>query len=297
MSLQLLVVSFGLRMFERPRLARMRDVGVLRAGFERVARRFFRMPRGVAARAAVVGGIDCRCYGVADGPAILHLHGGAFLAGSAVTHGHLAAGLAKQAGCAAVLPQYRLAPENPFPAALQDALAVYRVLAAQGPVAVTGDSAGGGLAFGLLVALRAAGLPDPWALVAFSPWADLTLSAGSLRRNAASDAMLPAGRIAEVAGYYLGGADPRDPRASPVLARFAPAPPPAFLAASRCEILADDTAALAAALRRDGGRVVEHWHATAPHAWPIFTGLVPEADATLDAAAAFLRAELADRSP
>jgi acetyl esterase/lipase len=123
------------------------------------------------------------------------------------------------------------------------------------------------------------------------------LGADSIRRNAGSDAMLPANRIAEVAGYYLGGADPRDPRASPVLAHFDAPPPPAFIAASRRELLADGTAAMAAALRRGGGHVIEHWHATAPHAWPIFAGLLPEADATLDAAAAFLRGALTDRSP
>lgn len=299
MGLRLDALSLWLRLVQKPRLARLHDVGALRRSFEQVAHAFVR-PRGVAAQRAVVGGVPCvrhRPAGAAAGRTILHLHGGAFIAGSDRTHGHLAAHLARRCGVAAVLTEYRLAPEHPFPAALEDALAVYRALTAEGSVAVTGDSAGGGLAFGLLVAIRAAGLPDPRALVAFSPWADLTLGADSIRRNAGSDAMLPASRIAEVAGYYLGGADPRDPRASPVLARFDAPPPPAFIAASRRELLADDTAAMAAALRRDGGKVIEHWHATAPHAWPIFAGLLPEADATLDAAAAFLRGALTDRSP
>jgi acetyl esterase/lipase len=299
-GLRLAALSLWLRLVQKPRLSRLRDAGELRRSFERVAALAFMRPPGVAEARGAVGGVPCvwqRAPQAAASGTILYLHGGAFIAGSARTHSHLAAHLARRTGLPAVLPEYRLAPEHPFPAAIDDALSVYRGLAVSGPVVLTGDSAGGGLAFGLLVAIRAAGLADPRALAVFSPWADLTLRADSIRRNAKVDAMLPAGRIAEVAAYYLAGADPHDPRASPVLARFTPAPPPAFLAASRCEILADDTVALAAVLRHDGGTVVEHWHATAPHAWPIFAGLLPEADTTLDAAATFLRTALSDRSP
>lgn len=297
MSWRLAALSLWLRLTQKPALQRMRDVATLRADFVRTARRAFRMPPGVPARALTVGGVPCMRYG-ADGPAaILYLHGGAFVAGGPVTHGHLAAALALRTGCPAVLADYRLAPEHPFPAAVDDALAAYRGLAARGPVAVAGDSAGGGLVFALMVALRAEGLPDPAALVAFSPWADMTLRADSLSRNARADAMLPAGRIREVAAAYLAGADAGDPRASPVLARFAAVPPPAFIAASRSEILADDASAVAAALRRDGGAVVEAWLDRAPHAWPIFAGLVPEADATLDAAGRFLSERLGTATP
>ena len=297
MGWRLAALSLLLRLTEKPRLRRMRDVGVLREGFERIARRSFHMPKGVPAEAGPVAGVPCVRYGAGGRATILYLHGGAFLAGGPVTHGHLAAGLSLRAGCAAVLLDYRLAPEHPFPAAVEDALAVYRALRADGPVVLAGDSAGGGLVFALLVALRAAGLADPLALVAFSPWADMRVEADSLSRNARADALLPADRIREVAQAYLGGADPDDTRASPVLSRFAPAPPPTVLAASRCEILADDAAAMAAALERDGGAVVAHWHATAPHAWPIFAGLVPEADATLDAAGRFLAGALRAARP
>jgi acetyl esterase/lipase len=292
MSLRLAALSLWLRLTEKPKLARLPDAAVLRDGFETTAARVFRMPAGVARESLVLAGVPCTRFGPPKAPVLLYLHGGAFLAGSARTHGHLAAALGRSAGMAAVLAEYRLAPEHPFPAAVDDALAVYEALRMRGPVAVAGDSAGGGLVFALLVAARQAGLPDPVALVAFSPWADLRLVAASLERNARSDAMLPVSRIPEVAATYLGGANPADPRASPVLATFAPAPPPAFIAASRDEILADDAAAMATALGRAGGAVTLEWADSAPHAWPIFAGLIPEADATLGRAGRFLAAHL-----
>jgi acetyl esterase/lipase len=192
-----------------------------------------------------------------------------------------------------MLASYRLVPEHPFPAAVEDGLAAYAALRARGPVVLSGDSAGGGLVFTVLHAARDAGLADPVACAAFSPWADLSLSGDSLRRNASRDAMLPAERLAEVAERYLDGADPTDPRASPIYMTLDRPPPPAFIAHASTEILADDATALAATLRRHGGAVTEEVHATAPHAWPIFAGRLREADETIARAGAFLRDRLA----
>lgn len=290
MGLRLAILNLWLRLLEKPTLARMQDPAVLRQRFERVASHVFVKPKDVVETPETWGGVPCTRYGGKSGPAtLLHLHGGAYLAGNAKTHGHLTAWLGHEADLPAVLAAYRLAPEHPFPAALDDALAVYTALSQTGPVVLSGDSAGGGLVFALLVALREAGLPDPVACVAFSPWADLTLKADSLRRNAWADVMLPAQRLIEVAQRYLDGADPTDPRASPVLAHFRAAPPPSFIAYGAREILADDAVAMAAALRRDGGSVTVDCHPEAPHAWPIFARRLREADATLACAGAFIR--------
>ena len=147
-------------------------------------------------------------------------------------------------------------------------------------IAVAGDSAGGGLAFSLLLALRQAGIAQPAAIVGFSPWADMTGQADSIRRNAARDVMLPARRLPEVVGYYLGGHDAADPLASPALADWSD-PPPALIMASKTEILLDDAIHLSEALRAAGGSVQLDLWRHVPHAWPIMAGRLPEADAAV----------------
>jgi acetyl esterase/lipase len=288
-------------------LKRIRDPRVLRRRLERDAARFFNVPEG----ANFVDDL-MRAAG-SDGPSdpipvtwasrnrpdrrkvILYLHGGAFVAGSARTHRHLGAALAGAAGVRSVLPDYRLAPEHPYPAALDDAVAAYRHLLglgyAPGEIAVAGDSAGGGLVFALLLRAAAEGLPRPACAVGFSPWVDLTGRQPSLRRNSRRDVMLPAGRAAEVAGSYLGGHDPADPLASPLFGVWRD-PPPALIMASRGEILVDEAIGLAEALRAGGGDVrLELWRGV-PHAWPIFFGLIGAADAAVAQAGAFIARHL-----
>ena len=125
-------------------------------------------------------------------------------------------------------------------------------------------------------------------MVAFSPWADLTGTSGSLRSLARRDALIPVRRFAEIRDLYLDGADPRDPRASPVFGRYAGAPP-VLIQSSLVEALRDDARAMAARLREDGVAVEHEERPAVPHVWQLYQGLVPEADAALDRAAAFLR--------
>lgn len=299
MSPHLSAIALFLRVVNKPLLASARDLVGVRASFERRAGLLFRPPRGsvFVKEDGPPAMLWSRGAGVADGDAaLMHLHGGGFVMGAPRTHRHLGAALSTAAGVACALPAYRLSPEHPHPAALEDALAAYAALVGRGlRVAVSGDSAGGGLAFALIAAARAGGLPDPACLVGFSPWCDMTLESPSIAANARADAMLPASRIAEVAAMRMGALDRRDPSASPVFARFDRPPPPALILASRCEILAGDAEAMAAALRSGGGAVRLDWSENAPHAWPIFCGLAPEADASVADAGRFIAAHLAPK--
>lgn len=299
-SPRLAALNLFLRLAVRPRLAVAQDLPAMRRSFEREAQ-FFLDPPGADYQEQTLqtGDGPLRLIrataGEASGPALLYLHGGGFVTGSSRTHRHLAAWLAGGIGGEAFVPDYRLAPEHPFPAALRDAVAVYRHMlqrgAPPGAIGLAGDSAGGGLVFSLLLRLAELGLPAPGAVVTFSPWADLTGGSESLRRNARNDVLLPPQRFADTVSFYLGGQPADDPLASPVLGRFR-APPPALIFASTCELLTDDAVAIASALRRGGGRAELHLWPDLPHAWPIFAGRLPDADRAVDMASAFLRRRL-----
>ncbi len=298
MSLRLRLLDLWLRVFEKPYLGRTTDLAGGRVRLERQAL-LLPMPRGTRLRDGRCGPLNALWVdppGVAaEAPVLMWLHGGAYVIGSPRTHAAMVAALAHRAGMRAVLPSYRLAPEHPFPAAPEDALAAWRGLMERGEaperVAIGGDSAGGGLALALLHMALAEGLPPPGALVAFSPWTDLTLSGGSLGTGARRDALLPAERIGECRDLYLQGADPADPRASPRFGCFRGAGP-VLIQASRAEILLDDARAVVERLGQAGVEArLDLWE-DVPHSWQMFQGRLPEADAALDRAAAFLRAQL-----
>jgi acetyl esterase/lipase len=226
-----------------------------------------------------------------DRPVLLFLHGGGYLAGSADTHRPLAAALGRRLGADVLLPDYRLAPEHPFPGAIDDALDAYRYLLDRGVpasrVVVAGDSAGGGLAVSLSVAARDAGLPLPAAIACFSPWTDLALTGASIDENEERCSMLRRAAVAKAANAYLGGASPLHPLASPIYADLS-ALPPLLVHASADELLRDDSVRLAARARES--RVVTEFrlYDRVPHAWQHFERILPEARESLDVAAAFL---------
>jgi acetyl esterase/lipase len=300
MSWQLAALNLYLRLVERPYLARETDFVRGRARMETQARHF-PMPPGARFAEAPAGGVPALRLAAPPGaPVLLWLHGGAYCIGSPRTHAALAAALATRMGAAAVLPDYRLAPEHPFPAAPEDARAAYAGLLAEGVapgrIVLGGDSAGGGLVFALLHLALAEGLPMPAAALAFSPWIDLTGAGASLRELAWRDVLIPVRRFAEISTIYLAGADPRDPRASPHLAELAGAPP-VLIQASRAEVLRDDARAMAARLAACGVPVTLDLCRGLPHVWQIYQGRLPEADTALDRAAAFLRPRLRDPAP
>ncbi len=296
MSLRLRLLNLFLRWLEKPFLRRVEDPVALRESFERKARVWFRPPRGSRFVDAELGSIPVHwargpgpgAVRADDGPVILYLHGGGYVFGSPRTHRAMAARLSALTGWPVCLPDYRLAPEHPFPAALEDALAAYTALAGRGRgIVIGGDSAGGGLALALMAEVRRRGLAPPLGCFAFSPLTDLTYSGPSLTANADTDVMLPADRAGELAQMYLQGAAADDPRASPLFADFAGAPP-VWLTAGDGEILLDDTRRMADRLRAAQVPVVEGIAPGVPHAWPLFQGLVPEADETLEAVAGWI---------
>lgn len=290
-SLRLRLLNAVLRGAVKPKLARTVGPADARADLERAARLFFRTPPGTA---FVPSGWMPGAW-IWNGPfrrdaAVLYLHGGGYIAGSPRTHRGMLGRLARKSGLQVFAPDYRLAPEHPFPAALDDALAAWDGLLARGyapeRIAIAGDSAGGGLALALLSVLCRRGTP-PAAAAAISPWTDLTLGGASMTANADADALLPAIRIEEVRDFYLAGRDPRDPRASPLFADFPSVCPILFQVGSE-EILRDDTLRLAARLQAEGAQVEVADLGPAPHVVHIFDGYAPEARAATTQVAAFL---------
>ncbi len=259
--------------------------------------RLNRLPRAAVLQAGVVGGVAGEwsrpsAAGAASGAEAgqwLYLHGGAYCIGSPRSHRNLGTRLALGSGMALFMPDYRLAPEAPFPAALDDVLAVYRVMAAQGPVVVAGDSAGGGLALALALAAREAGLPAPAALVLLSPWADMVLD-GQAPTPPPGEAMLSLAWAQACAAHYLGrDTPPSHPWASPLRADLRGLPP-TLIQAGTDEMLHDQALALHAALVAAG--VAAQCQIT-PRRWHVFqlhAGSLASADAALARMLAFVRA-------
>jgi len=222
----------------------------------------------------------------------LYLHGGGYVSGAPAHYRHFLWRIADCLRARVWAPGYRLAPEHPFPAALEDAVAAYKWLADQTgdtrQLFVMGDSAGAGLTLGLLLKLRDDGRPLPAAAVAMSPWTDLALTGRSLASNAAADPMLNADDLPELAQYYLAGADPRTPYASPLYGDPAGLPP-VLIQVGSDEILRDDAVRMAEKLRTDNPRSrVEIW-SRMPHVWHAFASVMPEARRAIERIGAFVR--------
>jgi epsilon-lactone hydrolase len=222
---------------------------------------------------------------------VLYLHGGGYLFGSPKTHRQVLIAMAKAFQAPAYGLDYRLAPEHPFPAAVEDAAKAYQWLLTRHPeadIVLAGDSAGAGLAIATAVGVRDAGFALPKAIVAFSPYSDLAVTGESVEANAKSCAMFTPRGIREAAAIYLAGADARDPRASPLYADLAGLPP-MLLFASRHEILRDDTLRLAERASAAGVKVELIVRDRLPHVWPVFVTLLPEARDAFATVTAFAR--------
>ncbi|MGH8452957.1 MAG: alpha/beta hydrolase, partial [Nevskiales bacterium] len=203
-------------------------------------------PRGTRAEVIDMNGIRAERVTTPQSGShvVLFLHGGGYCIGSTRTHRPLAAHIARAAGAVSYVPEYRLAPEHPHPAALDDAMAAYRWLLSQDckstQIAIGGDSAGGGLAIATAVAIRDAGLPLPTALILISPWIDLTLSGDNANTHARRDPMLSHSIVALWSRLYLGTHPANHPLCSPLFAKLKGLPPMLIQVGSE-EILLSDS--------------------------------------------------------
>ncbi|MDO9475772.1 MAG: alpha/beta hydrolase [Pseudohongiella sp.] len=223
---------------------------------------------------------------------ILYCHGGGYLFGSPLAYRSFTTRLAKQSGASVFVLDYRLAPEHPFPAAADDALAAYHyLLETRDPhtIVLAGDSAGAGLCLSLLAQIKEAGLPMPAAAMLLSPYADLSTTGVSLDSNSQSCAMFSGDSIRRAAATYLAGADALDPRASPLFADYTGFPP-LLIYVSDSEVLRDDGIRVAEKAAVAGVTTeLQIWRGQ-PHVWPLFVPRLPEAVTVLDELVAFCKA-------
>lgn len=290
-SWQAVLASALLRRTMKPLLRRA-------SGVDRV-RFLFGLPQpvispGTRVQAETVGGVRGEWVTPVNAPrapVLLYLHGGGYVACSPRTHRPITTAFAER-GLRVFAPDYRLAPEAPFPAALDDALAVYRALRATldptTPLLLAGDSAGGGLALALLLALRDGGDAIPAAAALLSPLTDLVSEGGSKVANAEICAFFDERTLDWVRAWYLQGHDAADPLVSPLCADLRGLPP-LLIHVGRDEVLRDDATLFAQKAREAGVDVkIVTWPAV-PHVWQLFRRFIPEANTSLDAMAAFLK--------
>lgn len=249
------------------------------------------MDQGATARARTVANVRCiEVTGPDNRGELVYAHGGGFRLGEAKVWTGLASRLAVATGLRIILPDYRLAPEHPFPNALHDLIAVYKAICADSPsrVFVGGDSAGGGLACGVILEALATDGRRPDGAILFSPWLDLSVSAQAYSMNAATDRAFSLESALEAAEQYLQGESAEGPYASPLLADLTGFPP-VLCFASASEVLADDTLGLIRQLARAGVGVEAHILPQMPHVWPVLMPGSPNTTKAIDAVGGFVR--------
>ncbi|RNJ48120.1 alpha/beta hydrolase [Methylocystis hirsuta] len=298
MSLRAELIRFCLPWFMRPRSRadiQIEDVRREVAGFAHLVPP---PPRGTELIVVDAGGVKAERIATPrslPNRYVLHLHGGAYLLGFPALFRDFTWRIADAAGARVLCLDYRLAPEHPFPAAIEDVIAAYRWLISECAeprhVAFIGDSSGGGLALASMMRLRDEGLPLPAAAVALSPWTDLALTGQSLTEYGSSDPMVPVELMPKAVELYLAGADPRSPYASPLYGDPTGLPSTLIFVGSD-EALRDDAMRMAERLRAaDRDVELEVWPRMF-HVWPMFARILPEGRAAIARIGAFLRSKL-----
>ena len=226
---------------------------------------------------------------------MLYLHGGGYIIGSPRTHRITCARLSREAGVRVLDVGYRLAPENPFPAPVEDTLAAYRWLLSNGAdpakIVIGGDSAGGGLAVSAMVAMRYLGEPLPAGGICFSPWTDLEMTGKTMDTNAEVDPSVSRERLEGMAKPYLAGKNPRAPLASPMHADLRGLPPLLIMVGS-VEVLVDDAKRLADRAEKAGVDVTLEVWPDMPHNWHTYAPMLPEGQQAIERMAEFMKAHM-----
>ena len=275
--------------YSLPEMRKMRDAE---------SPRLFNLPQGLNAREELIAncpGAWLTPPGNVGAGCVLYLHGGAYVMGSVITHQGLAGNLAMAANVPTFIFDYKLAPEHPYPAALNDALAVFKSLQAANPdrpIAVAGDSAGGGLALALALALRDQGFQAPAALALMSPWTDLTLSSGSHVSKPSVDPFFPNQTLLRTsANQYAGGQPLDDHLISPLFADLGKMPPSLIHVGGK-EVLLDDSIELAKKMQAQHSEARIRVFPAMWHVWQVFAGRFKEADESIVELGAFLKSKL-----
>ncbi|MGE0601255.1 MAG: alpha/beta hydrolase [Dehalococcoidia bacterium] len=255
-------------------------------------------PAGVTVTEAYAGG--CRAYwhdpqGVDPDRVLIYFHGGGYVVGSPKSHGRLASHIANAVGCRVLSVDYRLAPEHPHPAAVEDATSVYRWVLAQGfkpeHIAISGDSAGGGLTLATLLSLKMNGLPQPAAAVPLSPWADMEGTGDSMTTNAPYDLIVQKDVLQGMAASFLGEANPRDPLAAPLYGDYAGVCP-LYIQVGGAETLLDDSVRVADRARAAGVDVQVDVFPEMQHVFQLSVGNMPEATDAVTRIGQYLKPKL-----
>ena len=254
----------------------------------------FKLPKGIKAVKELAGGVLAEWLippGVSNGRVVLYLHGGSYISGSCNSHRSIAANIASASKARALTLDYRLAPEHPHPAAVEDAVAAYKWLI-NGQVdpkrlAIAGDSAGGGLAVALLVSLRDRNIPLPAACVCLSPWTDLTFTGESWKSKAAVDLIIYDYKERAFAKMFLAGIDPKTPLASPLYADLKGLPPLLVQVGTDEVLLADSTRLVERAKQAGVNAVIDEWEKM-QHVWQFAASFIPEGRRAIDRIGEFI---------
>jgi monoterpene epsilon-lactone hydrolase len=256
------------------------------------------LPEGTTVERSELGGITTEWIvapGASKRHAVLHLHGGGYVMGSCGSHRGFSGWVSASVGVQVVLPEYRVAPEHPYPAALDDAVAAYRGLLARGfspgELAILGDSAGGGLALATLQALRDAKVPLPAAGVLLSPWLDLSGSGETMTTRAGIDPWLDPTLLVPFGKLYRGELEATDPRVSPLFGEVGGLPP-LLVQVGDHEILLSDSTRLAERAKEAGTELVLEVAPELWHVYQLFAPMLPDANEALARVGAFVRGRL-----